>query len=136
MQGAGIEHRLGYLSVDCEHRDARELAELYRALAVKCIATQADRLLVKASHCRPEGHQALRDALTTIVLAGMPSGFRLAMVTAIPSIRSFFLELQGDLRRLNIDVALFAEERAAVEWLQAKGAARTSAAQNGARAQG
>ena len=135
MQSAVIERRSGYLSADCERRDARELAELYRALAVECIATQADRMLVKANHCGADGHRALRDALTTIILAGMPRGLRLAMVTDIPSIRSFFLELQADLRRLNIDVALFAEERTAVEWLLGKGAARTSTASNGARPQ-
>ena len=135
MQGAVIEHRSGYLSADCERRDARELAELYRTLAVECMATQADRVLVNAANCDAESHHALRDAFTTMLLAGIPRGFRLAMITTSPRARAFFLELQGDLRRLDVDAALFVEERPAVEWLLAKIAPRNSPTQNGARPQ-
>lgn len=121
--GSGIEHRAGLLMVDCGCRDgARDVPALYRAFAAECLAKQIDRVLVKAADCSPDGHYALRDALTVMLLAGMPSGFKLAMVTGKARIHSFFLELQRDLQRLSIDLALFADEEQAVKWLQAKAA--------------
>lgn len=116
-----IEQRAGYLSVDCGRcDDARPVSELYRTFAVECVTKQVDRVLIRAADCGPEGRHALRDALTVMLLGGIAPGFRLAMVTRVARIHSYFLELQRDLRRLGIHLALFAEEGEAVQWLQAK----------------
>ena len=135
MQSALIEHRAGYLCANGERLNGRELAELYRALAVECLAKQADRVLVHAPDGSAEGLLALRDAFTTMILAGIPSGFKLAMIATAPGTRHFLLELQADLQRLDIDAALFVEEATAVEWLLGKAVARTSTAKDGARPQ-
>lgn len=131
-----IEGRGDYLSVDCGHHSVpSEVSELYRMLAVECVEKQIDRVLVKAANCSPEGHLALRDALTVMILAGIPSGFRLAMVTDMARVQHLFLELQGDLRRLSIHLALFTDEANAVEWLLRKGMQHADARQAGAQEQ-
>lgn len=125
MKDGDIQQCTGYLLVDCDRREGtRAVSELYRGFAVECVTKHINRVLVKAADRGPEGHYALRDALTVMLLAGIPPGFKLAMVTGVAHVQPFLLELQRDLRHLSIHLALFADEQQAVEWLRAKGAPR------------
>lgn len=136
MKNGSIQQRADYLAVDCATRgDVRDTAELYRAFAVECVTKKINRVLVKAADCDRETHYALRDALTVMLLAGIPAGFRLAMVTGTAQVQSFFLELRRDLERLSIQLALFADEAHAVAWLQAKDALHARAGQRGEHTQ-
>jgi hypothetical protein len=117
MQRNRIEHRPGYLAVHCAGADERSLSETYRAFAVECLATQAKCVMLDASNSDPESHHGLRDALATMVLAGMPAGFRLAPVTNTPSLQRRFADLSRDLGALHIPAQVFAREGPAVEWL-------------------
>lgn len=94
------------------------MAHACRDLAAQCLATHPNRVLVQANGCNPDGHLALRNAFTTLILAGIPAGFRLALVTDVQRVRALFGDLQRDLLVLNVHVKAFEEESDAVEWLR------------------
>ena len=117
---AGVEHRGRYLRVDCRRADRRIWVERCRALADVALARDASRVLVDATDCEPEGQRSLRDALTTLVLAEIGGGLRLAVVTNVPAVRASFITLERDLLVLDMHVRLFADEKYALEWLLAR----------------
>lgn len=119
---AGVEHRGRYLRVDCRRADTRIWIERCRALADVALARDASRVLVDATDCDAEGEHSLRDALTTLVLAEIAGGLRLALVTNVPAVRASFVTLERDLRVLDMHVKLFGDERQAEEWLLARAA--------------
>jgi hypothetical protein len=114
----------GYLRVDCGDRIGAELSEIYRAFAAICIAKQAQRVLVSSGDGDIDGHRALRDALATMLLAGIPAGFRIALVTGNRAIERMFHDVRSDLRVLDIEAGIYATEKAAVEWLLAERASK------------
>lgn len=123
--GSRMVHCAGYLSVTCDrHGNASEISALYEELAIECVATHVNRVILKAIDCSDEGHRALRNAFTTLILTGIPAEFRFALVTNVSRIRVLFLDLQRDLWRLGIYAAHFIDEAQALEWLQAKDAPR------------
>lgn len=93
------------------------MSEACRAFAIECLTRQINRVLVDATGCEPEGHYALRDALTTMLLAGIPSRFGLALVTEAPRVRALFRDLQRDLRALHVSAMVFEREDEALDWL-------------------
>jgi hypothetical protein len=130
MTAGSIQHRQGYLELDCGRSDPRELSDLYRALAVECVQRQTRRALVKALDCEADGHHALRDALTTMILAGIPAQFKLALLTNGLRLQALFRELQVDLRRLKVDAEVFGDEERALAWL--RGMSEPAARERGA----
>lgn len=116
MDEYGIEHHPRHVFVDCRNADAAIWLDRSRGLAMACIRHSVDRILVDATDCDPDGHFALRDALTALMLAGMPPGFRLALVTNATRFESFF-GLQRDLHLLNIPVRCFEDGGDAEKWL-------------------
>jgi hypothetical protein len=117
MEEPGIEAHALYLTVDCRNADARVWTDRSRALAVACIRRSVNRVLVDATDSDPEGHFALRDALTALMLAEATSGLRLALVTNVSRLEAFFDILQRDLHGLNIPARFFACKEQALEWL-------------------
>ena len=105
-----LRFEFGYVTVT-------DLAELYQALAVTCIQRQTTRVLVIAGDDEPAGERALRDALTIMVLAGIPEGFRLALVAALPSAAQTYRNTQSDFNAAGIATRLFESEEEAVRWL-------------------
>lgn len=135
MKNSRLEYRAHYLLVDCNHADGHDMSDACRELAVECLARQTNRVLVQALGCDPEAHFPLRNAFTTMVLAGIPSGFRLALVTDVPRVRALFGNLQQDLQLLNIHVRAFLQESEAADWLQQAVATRPAQAQPASRKQ-
>ena len=133
MDECGIEHHAQYIAVDCRNADTRMWSERTRAFAVACIEQKANRVLIDATDCDPDGHYALRDALTTIILVGVPSGFRLALVTNVSRLQALFGTLQRDLQWLQIPARCFAEDSEALAWLVSAPATRAAATHAGAR---
>ena len=117
----GVETRTEFrgdcLWGNCRGADAREFADTCRALAVECIEKDVKRMLVDATDCDPEGVFALRDAFTMMTLAGMPAGFRVALVSNVRRAHDFFVDLERDLTLLRIQAKLFDDARAASDWL-------------------
>ena len=124
-----VEHHSGYLRVDCSNPDRHEMAEACRQMAQECITSETNRVLVYADGCDPEGHLPLRNAFTTMLLAGIPSGFRLALVTDVPRVWALFTDLERDLLVLNVLVKAFTRENDAVEWLRLAAPVRAVRAQ-------
>ena len=116
MDEYGIERHPRHVFVDCRNADAAIWLHRSRGLAMACIRHSVDRVLVDATDCDPEGHFALRDALTALMLAGMPPGFRLALVTNVSRLGAFFA-LQHDLNWLNIPLRCFEDGGDAEKWL-------------------
>jgi hypothetical protein len=118
-----VDDGTAYLAVDCSRSFAHELSPLYRALALECVAKRPVRMLVSAAQSAkgdPNDHLALRDALTLMVMTGLPPAFRLALVADAPDLRRRFLSLALDLKQLGISAAVCEGENEAWEWLGRK----------------
>ena len=57
-----------------------------REIVHECLTTQTNRALVYANRCDTEGHLPLRNTFTTMLLAGIPTKLRLALVTDVPRV--------------------------------------------------
>ncbi|HUQ73322.1 MAG TPA: hypothetical protein VM183_01250 [Burkholderiales bacterium] len=117
MQPTRLERYPAYVAVQCRAAEQSELSQLYRDLAIECLHGHVKCVLLDALDSDPANDRALRGALTTMLLAGVPSGFRLALVTNVPSLQRMFAFLVRDLEMLDIPAKLFADNAAAVEWL-------------------
>lgn len=106
-----------HLRVQFGYIKLTELAELYRALAATCIQEQVARVLIVVGDDEPAGERALRDALTTMVLAGIPRSFRLALVTILPRASQTYGNTERDFNAAGITTRLFESEEEAVRWL-------------------
>ena len=117
MNNKRVEFRAGCLFADCGSADLGEMAQACRELAAECVSRDVNRVLVLADGCDPEGNLALRNAFSIMLLAGIPTGFRLALVTDVPRVRALFVDLERDLRILRVHAKAFGDESEAVEWL-------------------
>lgn len=107
----------GYLRAEFGYSTATEIAELYRALAVTCVQRQIARVLIVAGDDEPAAETSLRDALTTMILAGIPEDFRLALVIALPRVAWAYGKTRRDLEAAGITTRLFENEEDAARWL-------------------
>lgn len=124
MHNKDIQHAAGYLRVDCGNVDGPGMAVACRDLAVECLEREMKRVLVRATSSDPEGHRALRNALTAMLLAGIPTGFRLALVADEPRVWALFADLERELLSLKVLARAFVRESDAVDWLQVPAPAR------------
>jgi hypothetical protein len=113
----GITQHPGWLALDCPRVGVREISQLYRDFAVACVNQQVDRALLQATDGDADDHLGLRDAFTMMLLAGIPSGFRVALLARSPRVLELFQALRADLRRLRVDAAVFVQETEALDWL-------------------
>ena len=120
-QGFASAHPLpysgGHLRLEFGYATVTEIAELYRALAVTCVQRQVTRVLIVAGDDEPAGERALRNALTMMVLAGVPRGFRLALVAAMPRVADTYRHTPRDFTAAGIATRLFDNEADAAHWL-------------------
>lgn len=107
----------GVLRVEFGYCTATEIAELYRSLAVSCVQRQISRVLLIAGDDDPAGEHALRDAATIMVLAGIPTDFRLALVIALRRALAVYGNTERDLSAVGIRTRVFTTEEEAVLWL-------------------
>jgi hypothetical protein len=111
----------GYLLVEVGRGTVTEVAEIYRSLAYVCVKQQLKRVLVKAADDDAAGERALRDCFATMLLAGIPSDFRLALVAATVQIGARYRLAQHDLALVKVDAKIFDSEEDAVRWLGESG---------------
>jgi len=107
-----------HLRVEFGYGTVTEIAALYRALAVTCIEKQISQVLIIAGDDDPAGERALRDALTMMVLAGIPHDFRLALVAALPRVAQTYARTQRDFNAAGIKTRVFDNEEHAERWLE------------------
>jgi hypothetical protein len=118
----------GYLVVEAGLTNGAEVADIFRSFAARCLEKQINRVMIKAGDSDPGGERALRDAFTTILLAGIPMGFKIALVAGTPLIEARYRNAQRDLVLAGVDAKLFDSEAEAVWWLEGpNGKARAAA---------
>ena len=95
-----------------------ELGELYRAFAVLCIEKQSRQAMILAGDADRAGEQALRVAVTMMLLAGIPRDFRLALIATSPEVAAAYRAAPDDLCAAGVAARLFDSEGDAVRWLE------------------
>ena len=112
-----LREAAGRLRAELGYGTATEMAELSRSLADACIQKKITRVLVIAGGDNPAGEHYLRNALTMMVLAGIPRGFRLALVTPLPRTAHIYRNTHGDFNAAGVTTSLFEREEDALRWL-------------------
>ena len=115
--GAQINQRDGCLEVPAIVGGVSEVAAVYRALAERCVRERFARVLVTTIDNDSVTERALRNAFSTMLLAGIPPAFRMALVAATPQIEARYRSLRSDLRYLAIEMEFFSSEDEAARWL-------------------
>lgn len=97
---------------------ADEVQECYRALVNTCITHQCRRVLVVGtSSFDAFAHLAARDALRSMSLAGLPKGFRLALVAETADLIAVYDAAVVEAERLGIGARRFRTVEEAEQWL-------------------
>lgn len=115
--GIYFKHVDGHVLVDLGSATTREMEGTYRDLAVYCIEKQVRRVLVRPGDDDPVGEHALRIAMTTMVLAGLPAEFRLALLADSTPLQTRYRKTEHDLRAAGVDAKMFDSEDGARRWL-------------------
>jgi hypothetical protein len=99
---------------------ADEVQECYRAVANHCLSRGCQRVLILgSSKFDAFVHLAGRDALRSLALAGVPAGFRLALVALTPDLIAIYDTAVLEAERLGIEARRFMSEDDAKVWLSA-----------------
>lgn len=116
--GCDIGQAQGYIRVAVGPGLATQVQECYRAFVNECLQRASTRaLVVGTSRIDEFQHLALRDALRSMALAGLPAGFRLALVATTPNLIAIYDAVLLEGARLGIEVRRFGSEEAAARWL-------------------
>src|SRR5829696_538969 len=90
---------------------ADEVQECYRTIANHCLSGGCHRVLVLGSaKFDAFAHLAGRDALRSLALAGVPEGFRLALVALTPDLIAIYDTAVLEAERLGIAARRFMTE--------------------------
>ena len=97
---------------------ANEVQERYRALAHDCLQQQCTRaLVVGRASIDAFHHLALRDALRSMSVAGLPGGFRIALVAETPDLIAVYDTAVVEAARCGIEARRFRTVDDAERWL-------------------
>ena len=116
--GCDIGQAQDYIRVAVGPGLATQVQECYRAFVNECLQRASTRaLVVGTSRIDEFQHLALRDALRSMALAGLPAGFRLALVATTPNLIAIYDAVLIEGARHGIEVRRFPSEEAAARWL-------------------
>lgn len=97
-----------------------QVQECYRTLAAECLRRQGKRILViGAGGGDSTVHLAGRDAMKALAIAGMPAGFRLAVVAATPDMADIYDTAILEASSCGMQARRFDTEEQAAAWLRA-----------------
>lgn len=97
---------------------AAEIQKCYADWALACLLGQFRRaLLVGVGHGDAFSHLAARDAIAAMALAGVPAGFRVAVVALDAHLIAVYDTAVVEAGRRGIEARRFADEAQAVKWL-------------------
>lgn len=97
-----------------------QVQECYRTLAAECLRRQGKRILViGAGGGDSTVHLAGRDAMKALAIAGMPAGFRLAVVAATPDMIDIYDSAILEASSCGMQARRFDTEEQATAWLRA-----------------
>lgn len=116
--GCDIGHAERYIRAAVGLGLATQVQECYRAFVNECLQRGYTRALVEGtSRIDAFQHLALRDALRSMALAGLPVGFRLALVAMTPDLIAVYDAALIEAGRHGIEVRRFLSEEEAARWL-------------------
>jgi hypothetical protein len=97
---------------------ASEVQERYRAIAYECLQQHCTRVLVMGrASVDAFHHLALRDAVRSMSVAGLPAGFRLALVAETPDLIAVYDAAVVEAGRCRIEARRFQTAEEAERWL-------------------
>ena len=116
--GCDIGQAQGHIRVAVGPGLATQVQECYRAFVNECLQRHYTRALVVGTARIDEfQHLALRDALRSMALAGLPAGFRLALVAMTPNLIAIYDAVVIEAERHGIEARRFPSEEEAARWL-------------------
>src|SRR5207245_8752716 len=117
--GCVIEAQEDYLRVSVGRALPDEVQDCYHAFANECLTRTCNRVLIIGNaKIDAFSHLALRDVLRSMALAGVPAGFRLAMVADTANLIAVYDTAVVEAARLGIDAKRFMTEQDAARWLE------------------
>jgi hypothetical protein len=97
---------------------AVDVQECYRHFIHECLQRGCTRaLIIGKSKWDPFYHLALRDALRSMSVAGLPAGFRLALIADSADLIAVYDAAMVEAQRLGIEARRFRNEVDALAWL-------------------
>jgi hypothetical protein len=118
VQGCVIGRKQSGLRAIVSSRRAQDVQRCYQAVAEECIRHQYSRVLVIGrSGDDAFVHLAGRDALRSVALAGVPPGFRLALVAETADLIAVYDAAVIEAGRCGLQARRFTSEEDAVCWL-------------------
>lgn len=112
------EAKAGYIRVSVGSGLAQQVQQCYRTFVNECLQRGYSRaLILGAARYDAFYHLALRDALRSMSVAGLPSGFRLALVASTPDLIAVYDAALVEAGRCGIEARRFRDEAAAAGWL-------------------
>ena len=106
-----------YTLVDFSDCDARQVAEIYRALGAGLLEASFGSVLLKTAVNNVEGHQTLHDVLRTLLrVRSRPVALKLALLAGVPQLEAYFQRLQRDFRMTGFEVRIVQTENEARRW--------------------
>jgi hypothetical protein len=116
--GCGIDQGSRYIRGSVGPGLAEEVQECYRAFIHECLQRHCTRALILGrSKIDAFHHLALRDALRAMSVAGLPSGFRIALVAETPDLIAIYDAAVVEAARCAIDARRFLTAEEAERWL-------------------
>jgi hypothetical protein len=117
--GCAIEAQGAHLRVAVGPALPDEVQDCYHAFANECVTrTCARALIIGNAKVDAFSHLALRDVLRSMALAGVPAGFRLAVVADTANLIAVYDTAVVEAGRLGIDARRFLNEQDASRWLE------------------
>ena len=117
--GCLIELKEEHLRVAVGPALSDEVQECYHAFANECLTRTCNRVLIIGNaKFDAFSHLALRDVLRSMALAGVPAGFRLAVVANTANLIAVYDTAVVEAGRLGIDAKRFMTEQDAARWLE------------------
>jgi hypothetical protein len=107
-----------YMRGDVQSGSLNETQERYRGLAHQCISQRHDRVMIVGSPGNDAwAHVVVKDVIYSIAVAGVPEGFRLALVSGSPELAAIYDAAAAYAKLRGLDVKRYSDEASAAQWL-------------------
>src|SRR5688572_32807824 len=117
-RGCGIDEAESYLRARVGPGLADEVQECYRAFVNECLQRHCKRALILGrASIDAFYHLALRDALRSMSVAGLPPQFRIALVAETPDLIAVYDAAVVEAARCGIEARRFQTTEEAERWL-------------------
>ena len=118
--GCSIDEGAGLIRACVGPGLADEVQECYRSFVHECLQRHCGRALIQGrAHVDAFYHLALRDALRSMSVAGLPAGFRIALVAETPDLIAVYDAAVLEAGRCGIEARRCSGVPEAERWLAA-----------------